>query len=76
MLRTMSPEQLRLAVHRIAHLSWKARDRNGGYWREVWEKSNKRGTKWRLRLRWTYTKKYRFMDEVFATVHRHRSTKG
>lgn len=26
----------RLEVARMAHLSWKARHKNGGYWREVW----------------------------------------
>ena len=44
----------RLAVARMAYLSWKARGVNGGYWREVWKKCNRKGSRWQLRLRWVH----------------------
>lgn len=47
----------RLRIARMAAVSWKARQQNGGYWREVWKKCNRKGCRWQLRLRWTHIPK-------------------
>lgn len=44
----------RLRIARMAAVSWKARQQNGGYWREVWKKCNRKGSRWELRLRWVH----------------------
>lgn len=46
----------RLYVAHLSRESWKARHRNGGWWRERWITCNRKGCKWRLVLRWEVLK--------------------
>lgn len=39
------------AIARMAHLSWKSRYANGGYWSEIW-RHRPGGGRLRHRLRW------------------------
>ena len=43
---------INLDITRMSALSWKARHRNGGYWRETWKRCSRKGCKWEHRLRW------------------------